>query len=94
MKDLSPEDTATLVAWIDEHDWDCFVSSTGDPDLGELSHLIIRSQAPGDVTLLTHEFYIVDALDEHTIILAFDDAGECRTAWNSRYAASGVASRP
>jgi hypothetical protein len=92
MRQLSSSQAHPVLAWIEQQDWDCFASCVGDPDLGPLSHLLIREQVQ-ESAALQHAFYIVTPFEKPEV-LATDDVDDCRRTWDAMYASSCVASTP
>jgi hypothetical protein len=85
MRELTAEESAPILEWIDHNDWDCFVSTDGILDLSIHNHLIIRSQVPGSEAVIPTEFCIVDSHDGTPGLFVTEDAEECRRAWDERY---------
>ena len=56
MRELTAEESAPILEWIDHNDWDCFVSTAGVVEPAFLSYLIIRSQVTGAEDVIPTEF--------------------------------------
>lgn len=56
MRQLTPDEAKEIVEWLDQHDWDCFSSSTGDAEGQGSSNLVTRSEAP-EHGLLKHPLH-------------------------------------
>jgi hypothetical protein len=85
MRELTAEESAPILEWIDHNDWDCFVSTEGVVDAGTVSHLIIRSRVRGSEEVIPTEFCVVDSDDGKPTISVSNDVEECRRAWDERY---------